>query len=121
MKQKFLKMCIRAKNGLNVAKPYMLSLAVMVVMILGNVAFAADEGKSLFTNIVKILGALALAAGAITAIMGAIAYAEAKSEGEGPAMAKAKNQITGAVMLGILGGCLTGFATQISSLIASPF
>lgn len=117
MKQKFLKLGIKARNGLHAAKPYMLSLAMMGIMILGNVAFAGNEGKTLFTNIVKLIGAAALAGGAIAGVMGVVAYGEAKSEGEGPAMAKAKNQITGAIILVVIGVCLEGFAGTLSSLI----
>lgn len=116
MKKKFFNLCTKARNGIHKAKPYILSFAMMGAMILGNVAFAAT-GKELFTTIVKALGGLSIASGAIIAIMGLIAYGEAQADGEGPAMAKAKKQLTGAIILVIVGVALSAGASSIANMI----
>lgn len=98
------------------AKPLILSLFLTAVIVLSNPAFAGN-GAELFKAIVKVLGALSTAGGAIYGIIGLIAYAEAKSEGEGPAMAKAKNQLVGAVMLMALGVAMIAGSSAIAGMI----
>ena len=116
MKTKLLKTAVKFRNDFNFLFPSMLSMMVMGTMLLGNIAFAGD-GQELFKTIVKALGGISIAGAAIIAVFGAIAYAEAKSEGEGPAMSKAKNQIQAAVMLAIVGVALTAGATSIAGLV----
>lgn len=101
------------KNSLNV---FAVALGLLTLV---EPAFAANEAKNLMEMIIKILGALSIIAGAIIGFTGLMAYAEAKSEGEGPAMAKAKNQLTSAVMLVLLGGSAAALASKFASLITS--
>lgn len=86
--------------------PILSGLAVSTLIPLSNIALAGEEAATVFGAIAKILGALAIAGGVIYGIIGGIAYASAKAEGEGPEMAKAKNQLVAAVMLCVIGGIL---------------
>ena len=115
MKKNLLTIVTRTQTRLKKFAPGLLCAVILGVAVLGNTAFAADT--TLFTTIVKALGGISIAGAAIMAIFGAIAYAEAKSEGEGRAMSKAKNQITAAVMLAIVGIALTAGATTIAGTI----
>lgn len=115
MKNKLVSIVSRAKINVKKMGPNLLSAAIMGFAVLSQTAFAVDT--TLFTTIVKALGGISIAGAAVMAIFGAIAYADAKSEGEGPAMAKAKNQVTGAIMLAVVGIALTAGASTIAGTI----
>ena len=119
MKRKFLEVALKGKHCIEQLYPYMFSIALSGALILKNIAFAAETNTSLFKTIVSALGGLAIASAAINGVMGAIAYAEAKSEGEGPGMSKAKNQIVAAILLGIVGAALAGGASTIEATIGN--
>ncbi len=60
-----------------------------------------------------------IAGAAIRAVMGLSAYTETKSEGEGPEMSKAKNQITASIMAIALGAALIANGKSIGSVITT--
>jgi len=118
MKKNILKVCKATKTIIEKAKPYVFAFAMASMMYLPNVAFAAGRGGTdIFEVIVKVLGVFCLAGAALQGITGAIAYAEAKADGEGPAMAKAENKIKAAVFLGILGASLSLGAKGLAGMI----
>ena len=84
-------------------------------------AFALDaktEGTSWLQIVFKVLGAIGVIGGLILGIMSIISFAEAKSEGEGPGMAKAKNGIIGAIILLGVGIGIYVAAPTLSSKVA---
>ena len=85
------------------------------------VVFAAADSNvvSIATMIFKVLGAIGIIGGLIMGIMGIMAYAEAKSEGEGPAMSKAKNQVIGAIILLAVGGAIFGTSGTLANTVAN--
>ena len=98
------------------ARPFALAFVLAGCMLCSNVAFAAG-GAEIFKLIVQVLGGFCLASAAIQAITGFIAYSEAKSDADGPAMAKAENKIKSAVLIGILGAALSLGSTTLASFI----
>ncbi len=78
-----------------------------------------SSATGIFSYIIKILGAFALIRGGIAGYSGLTNYGEAKSEGEGPAMAKAKGEITAAIILMVVGGAAATFATSFASAITA--
>lgn len=115
MKKNLVSIVLKTKNNVKKMGPSLLSAAIMGFAVLGQTAFAVDT--TLFTTIVKALGGVCIAGAAIWAVMGFIAYGEAKADGEGPEMKKAKNQLTGAIVLGIVGVALTAGAATIGGTI----
>lgn len=119
MKTKLLKTAVKFRTNVRKSMPMVIGANLcMCLMLVNSVAFAAGA-SDLFTVIVKALGGIALAGAAIWAVMGAIAYGEAKTDGEGPEMKKAKNQIVGAIILAVVGGALAAGASQIGSLVSN--
>lgn len=118
MQFKFLKEKTLSK-AINKAKPYALSLAIASAFIFSNVAFAAGGATTIFQIIVQFLGVVSIGGAAVTGITAAIAYAEAKSETDGPAMSKAENKIKAAIAVAIIGASLLLGAPALSSLISN--
>ena len=96
--------------------PYLSAGCICLCMCCTRFVFAADA-KEIIELVVKVMGIIAGILGVLTTVMGAMAYAEAKSEGEGPAMAKAKNQIAGGAGLLIIAGVLEVFAGQLADMV----
>lgn len=116
MKNKLVSIVSKTKNNVKKMGPSLLSTVIMGFAVLNQTAFAATD-TTLFTTIVKALGGVSIAGAAIWAIMGFIAYGEAKTDGEGPEMKKAKNQITGAIILAVVGLALSAGASTIAGTI----
>ena len=117
MKNKLISKVIDAKNKIKESAPALITTAIVGAAMMQNVAFAAADAAKLFEYIVKGLGGILIAGAAIRAVMGISAYTEAKSDGEGPEMSKAKNQITASIMGIALGIALEGGASGIGSMI----
>ena len=117
MKNKLISKVIDAKNKITESAPALITTAIVGASMMQNVAFAAADAAKLFEYIVKGLGGILIAGAAIRAVMGISAYTEAKSDGEGPEMSKAKNQITASIMGVVLGIALEGGASGIGSMI----
>lgn len=118
MKNKLISKVIDAKNKIKESAPALVATAIVGASMMQNVAFAADV-KTLFGYIVKGFGGLLIAGASIRAIMGLSAYTEAKSEGEGPEMSKAKNQITASIMGVALGIALVASGSKFGDLIGT--
>ena len=117
MKNKLISKVIDAKNKIKESAPALVATAIVGASMMQNVALAAADAAKLFETIVKVFGGLLIAGATIRAVMGLSAYTEAKSEGEGPEMSKAKNQITASIMAIALGIALEGGASSIGSMI----
>lgn len=118
MKNKLISKVIDAKNKIKESAPALVATAIVGASMMQNVAFAADA-KTLFGYIVKGFGGILIAGAAIRAVMGLSAYTEAKSEGEGPEMSKAKNQITASIMAVALGIALVASGSKFGDLIGT--
>lgn len=118
MKNNLISKVINVKTKIKESAPALVATAIIGVSMMQNVAFAAGDASKLFETIVKVFGGLLIAGSAIRAVMGLSAYTEAKSEGEGPEMSKAKNQITASIMGIALGVALEGGAGSIGSMIS---
>lgn len=117
MKNKLISKVIDAKNKIKESAPALITTAIVGASMMQNVAFAAADASKLFEYIVKGLGGILIAGSAIRAVMGVSAYTEAKSDGEGPEMSKAKNQITASIMGIAFGIALEGGASGIGGMI----
>lgn len=92
------------------------------VIIKLQMAFAAnvkESGTTWLKVVFQVLGAIGAIGGLVMGIMSLISFAEAKSEGEGPGMAKAKNGIIGAVILLGVGIAIYVAADTLSSKVSS--
>lgn len=78
--------------------PWMLCAMVVCVQLAGNVVFA-DDATSLMKTALKWIAYLGMFLGVVYFVVGAIHYASAHSEGDGPAKKKAQDQIAAAVMI----------------------
>ncbi len=99
---------------------YMTACGFMTVFAAKATAFAAGgDATEVFTLVIRILGGIAIIKGAISTYSGLTSYADAKTEGEGPKMARAKDEISGAIILVAIGLVAEGFAGQLAGLISS--
>lgn len=117
MKNKLISKVINVKTKIKESAPALVATAVIGASMMQNVAFAAADAAKLFEYIVKGLGGIVIAGAAIRAVMGLSAYTDAKSEGEGPEMSKAKNQISASIMGIVFGIALEGGASGIGNMI----
>ncbi len=67
-------------------------------------AFAANEGNKAITLVINLVAIGLMIRGVLGLAHGLSAYGEAKEDGEGPAMSKAKQQLTGGILMVALGG-----------------
>ncbi|MCR5670698.1 MAG: hypothetical protein K6G10_06800 [Butyrivibrio sp.] len=84
-------------HGVEVSSAVTSVAALMMV----NMA-SADAASDLLKFIIDAIGKLILALAVILAIMGLVSWATASSEGDGPALNKAKMTLAAAIMLVIL-------------------
>lgn len=101
------------------AAPHLAIIAALSIMAFNPALAASSSPKDVFDVIIKVLSGFCIAAGAIRAFTGVMAYAEAKDEGEGPAMAKARNQITAAILLVVLGAAGVGLSSTLATAITN--
>lgn len=97
-------------------------VCAMAMPVLSAAAEGEDNGaKAIMKTIIGAIFAVAIVAGVITGALGIVAYGEAKSEGAGPEMAKAKNQIVGAIILLALGVAGSTLKTTLVSALEKAF
>lgn len=96
------------------ATPYIAPVSTgLTIGVTQNVGWAA--GSSVASIISTVLCIICSASGGINALTGGIALGEAKSEGDGPAQTKAKNQLVGGVAVVAVGIAIK--AIDISGLL----
>lgn len=96
------------------ATPYIAAVSTGIAMgATQNVGWAA--GSSVASIISTVLCIICSASGGINALTGAIALGESKSEGDGPAQTKAKNQLVGGAAVVAVGVAIK--AIDISGLL----
>lgn len=96
------------------ATPYIAAVSTGLAMgVTQNVGWAA--GSSVASIISTVLCIICSVGGGINALTGGVAFAEAKSEGDGPALTKAKNQLAGGAALIAVGVAIK--AIDISGLL----
>ena len=91
------------------------------VIIKLQMAFAEEfktTGQSWLKIVFQVLGGIGVIGGLIMGVMSILAFAEAKSEGGGPEMAKAKNGIIGAIILLGVGIAIYAAAGGLSEKVA---
>lgn len=90
-----------------------------VTMMCGTSAFAVTENnvKTLLGTILKIIAVLIVVLGLFMSIMGVVHFAQANSEGDGPAKQKAIMQISAGAMLLIVSIILFTSNEKLVSLI----
>ena len=93
------------------ATPYIAAVSTGLAMgVTQNVGWAAVS--SIISTVLCIVCSVG---GGINALTGGVAFAEAKSEGDGPALTKAKNQLAGGAALIAVGVAIK--AIDISGLL----
>ncbi len=117
MKATVNKMVNKIKGKVATVAPSALAVSVMMA----NSLVMADSTSDLFEVIVGLVSGLVVIAGAVLGLFGIIHYASANSEGDGPAKAKAMNQITAAIMLVGLSIGLSTFKSSLSTIISNAF
>ena len=95
------------------ATPYIAAVSTGLAMgVTQNVGWAAGSSVS---SIISTVLCIVCSVGGINALTGGVAFAEAKSEGDGPALTKAKNQLAGGAALIAVGVAIK--AIDISGLL----
>ncbi len=98
------------------------ALIASAALFASPVAFAeGPDGGQILSIAIKVLGGIAIVGGGIRLVTGLMAYSEAKEEGEGPAMAKAKGQITAAVILAGVGTAAITFSGPVADWVDISF
>lgn len=105
----------RIRTGLMMAAG---SLSGMAATMTVAGAIDKDAASGFIETIIELIGAAAIIGGIIIGIMGFVAYAEAKSEGEGPGMSKATNKIIGAIILLAVGIAIEIAAPDLAGLLS---
>lgn len=107
----------RAKNAVKGAA---MSALVYGQYMLNNVAFA-DGGNSskLMQTVIEWVAKLVVIPGVVLAIMGIIGFAQAHSEGDGPAQQKAIGKLAAAGMLVLLSIILNAAAPTLVGYISA--
>lgn len=102
------------------ALPWVLCAMVVCIQLGGNIVLA-DE-KDLMKTALKWIAYIGMFLGVVYFIVGAIHYAAAHSEGDGPAKQKAQGQIASAVMIFAICGLASSDATlsTILNYISKP-
>lgn len=96
------------------------ALTTLIATAPGLLAFAAGNNASqIMETIIKFIGTLVIVLAIMVGIMGIIHYAQANSEGDGPAKQKATMQLASSAMLVIVGIALTAGAPTLVNLLAN--
>ena len=105
-----------SKTGMALA-----SATVITAMVFANPVFAVTEGEvqNIVSTIIKIISVLIIASGLFTGIFGAVHYAEANGDGDGPAKSKAMKQISAGIMLLVMSIILFANAKNLAGMIGT--
>ena len=94
------------------------ALTTMGTMMMMTMA-SADSASSLLEFIIDVIGKLILAMAVIMAVMGLVSWAQANSEGDGPALNKAKMTLAAAIMLVILSVILIASKSTLAGMLTT--
>lgn len=79
----------------------------------------ADAAGDLLQFIIDVIGKLILALAVIMAVLGLVGWAQANSEGDGPALNKAKMQLAAAIMLVVLSIILIASKSTLAGMLTT--
>lgn len=103
MKNQLVELKTKALNKANEIKVGATAACTWAGMEYMTMMANADNTATIMNSVKSIASKICFAAAAVTAIFGFVHYAQAHSDGDGPATAKARNQIAGAIVLGVVG------------------
>ena len=97
----------------------MTTALMTAVTMLNTVAVHAEGAEELLQWIIGAIAMLITALGVVMAVTGVVAYASAHSEGDGPAMNKAKMQLASSVMIIVLSIALNASKDTLAGFLTT--
>lgn len=117
MKAKLLQTAVNCREKFKKATPALSGVVATSIPLATRIAHAATNADAFVESIIAVVGAGGIIYGIILGVMGFISYSEAKAEGEGPAMAKAQNKLSAAVLLLIVGAAIVAAKSTLAGYI----